>query len=131
MIFTKAHFFNKIFIESGRLSHYRFHSHLNKIEEIQHRKLIHYLSDNCSTLYGEKYNFKKTDNYSSYAKRVPIIEDWEQIKNYIGQIENGQQHVLCRDKISAFEETSGTSGFSKLIPYTTSLKKEFQICGRR
>ena len=38
----------------------------------------------------------------------------------------GEEHILTYEKVKMFELTSGSTSASKLIPYTDSLKKEFQ-----
>ena len=54
------------------------------------------------------------------------MQEYEDIEPYIEQIKAGGQNLLTRDKVLLLEPTSGSSGVSKLIPYTQGLKREFQ-----
>lgn len=83
------------------------------------------LKTNSCTEYGKKYNFQTIKSYEEFAKNVPLTfyEDYEP---YIQAAANGKKHVLTKENITLFELTSGSSGGKKLIPYTKSLKREFQ-----
>ena len=127
MLFNSTYCSNQLILSAGRIHLYKFYKDLHKVDVVQHKKLKSYLLHNADTIYGKEFGFSTINNYEEYIQQVPIIEDWEQVEKYITQIEEGQQHVLSADAISFFEETSGSTGFSKLIPYNRSLKNEFSI----
>lgn len=127
MLFNSTYCSNQLILSAGRIHHYKFYRDLHKVDVVQHKKLKAYLSQNADTIYGKEFGFNRINNYQEYTQQVPIIEDWKQIENYITQVAEGEQNVLCADAITFFEETSGSTGFSKMIPYNRHLKNEFSI----
>ncbi len=119
-------FANKIWIWSQKLEYTAFLRQSRNLEGVQSTKLSSYIGNNQTTVFGKQHHFNQINDYKSFCSQVPIQEDWESFKQWIGRIETGEQQVLTTDKVSCFEETSGTSSFSKLIPYTNTLKKEFR-----
>lgn len=95
------------------------------ISKLQNQYLMRLLHKNANTQYGKKYDFKNIKTYEEFAKKVPltVYEDYEP---YIEAMAEGQKDVLTKERILLFELTSGSSGGKKRIPYTNSLKKEFQ-----
>lgn len=102
----------------------RFCSPCN-VKKVQMDYLKRLLKRNENTIYGEKYDFKNIKSYEDFVKNVPltIYEDYEP---YIEAAACGKKRVLTKEKVTLFELTSGSSGGKKLIPYTRSLKQEFQ-----
>ncbi len=103
-----------------------FETHREELRAVQQRKLRHYLQANADTVYGREYGFARIRDYADYAIRVPIIEDWVQIRPYIERIAAREPKILTAEAVLAFEETSGSTSASKLIPFTDTLRKEFQ-----
>ncbi len=95
------------------------------IQKLQNQYLMQLLQKNADTQYGKKYDFKNIRTYEEFAEKVPltVYEDYEP---YIDAIADGQKNVLTKEGILLFELTSGSSGGKKRIPYTNTLKKEFQ-----
>lgn len=95
------------------------------VERVQWNYLKKLLRKNADTQYGKKYNFGSIKSYEDFAQNVPmtVYEDYE---TYIEAAAHGEKRVLTKEKITLFELTSGSSGGKKLIPYTKSLKQEFQ-----
>jgi len=107
-----------------RKEHRRFTSPCN-IKKVQERYLLDLLVRNADTVYGRKHSFGKIKSYEDFAENVPltVYEDYE---DYISAMSNGESNVLTAEKVKLFELTSGSSGGKKMIPYTQSLKNEFQ-----
>ena len=103
----------------------RFHKNCFKLMRKQQRKLDNYVSKNKYTQFGILHKFHEIQDYDSFRENIPI-QDYSDIAPWIEKIKNGENNILTREKVVLFEETSGTSSFSKLIPYTKSLKKEIQ-----
>ena len=59
----------------------------------------------------------------STAVASPEIEPW------IERIGRGEPNVLTTEPVLMMEKTSGSSGAAKYIPYTRSLRREFQHIG--
>lgn len=95
------------------------------IGKIQKDYLFKLLKQNADTVYGKKYDFGNITSYEEFVKIVPltVYEDYEE---YLDRIAEGEKQVLTKEDVLLFELTSGSSGGKKLIPYTQSLKAEFQ-----
>ena len=94
-------------------------------ERVQREYLMQLIKRNALTIYGKRYGFSGITCYEDYAEKVPLTQ-YEDYEGYISEIANGAENVLTADKVLLFEPTSGSSGGKKLIPYTASLKAEFQ-----
>lgn len=95
------------------------------ITQVQLSKLRKYLEENKDTEYGRKYNFGSIHSYQEFCEKVPLTT-YEDYEPYIQKMKNGEKGILTADDVLLFELTSGSSGGKKFIPYTNSLKKEFQ-----
>jgi len=95
------------------------------INEIQRNKLLDILEKNKCCEYGKKYDFKSIKSINEYQNRVPVT-CYEDYIDYIEKIKNGERNILTGEDILLLELTSGSVSASKLIPYTSSLKEEFQ-----
>lgn len=104
---------------------YKKYMNSRNILEIQENKLKEILKNNKDTLYGKKYNFDKIKTIQEFQKEVPLTK-YEDYLSYIEKIKMGEENILTHEKVKMFELTSGSTSASKLIPYTDSLKKEFQ-----
>ncbi len=127
MSFISPFLVNRLWLASQRKEANLFAKNIPRFEEEQWRILHGYLTDNAATEYGQVLDFGKIDDYRAFAQKVPIVQHWEKdLLPYVNKIAAGTPKVLTRAAVLALEETSGTSGFTKLIPYTETLKKEFQ-----
>ena len=95
------------------------------IQKVQNRKLLNIIRKNQTSLFGKKFAFKSIYSYDDYKKNVPI-QEYEDLSPYIEKIARGEDNILTTEKVIILEPTSGSSGKKKYIPYTKSLKKEFQ-----
>lgn len=96
-----------------------------KVRKKQEKILKSYLKRHDNTEFGRQYNFSKIKSVKEYQNNVPIF-NYEDFLVYIEKIKNGEQNILTRDKVLFLEPTSGSTSASKYIPYTNSLKREFQ-----
>jgi hypothetical protein len=94
-------------------------------EATQRARLEHYLRQNADTAFGRYYDFTSIHSPGEYAGRVPV-QDYDAFEPWIDRIANGEDRVLTADPVRLFEPTSGSSGPSKLVPYTASLQQEFR-----
>ena len=104
---------------------YRRFLAVSDVREVQRRYLGELLQRNADTRYGRRYGFADLCSYKQFAERVPLTK-YEDYAPYIERIANGAQRVLTAEPVLLFEPTSGSSGARKLIPYTASLRAEFQ-----
>jgi hypothetical protein len=102
-----------------------FYESMGDIERTQARKLAQIVNQNLKTDFGRRFDFSKIKSLADFRSAVPITT-YEDYEDYVGQIADGREGVLTRDKVLMLEPTSGSTSPSKFIPYTASLKKEFQ-----
>ena len=113
-----------IWLLSLKIKSIKFKYFLSNPQYIQQKILKKYLKKNKNTKYGKKYNFSKINTIEEFQNRIPIVE-YNDLRKYINEIKNGKKNILSKYTPLFFEETSGSSNISKLIPYDSILKKEF------
>ena len=80
---------------------------------------------NKETEYGRKYQFENIKSTTQYQKNVPLTT-YDDYTEYIQRIGDGESSILTAEPVRMFELSSGSTAASKLIPYTSKLKSEFQ-----
>jgi hypothetical protein len=80
---------------------------------------------NASSAYGRKFGFSRLRNTHEFQSAVPIV-DYDELRPWIERIKAGEQAVLTEEPVLMLEKTSGSSSAAKYIPYTASLRREFQ-----
>ena len=115
---------NSICCRIYRKKHHQF-INADNIELIQQNKLNEILLNNEQSQYGIRYNFDKIKSIRDYQQNIPL-STYEDYTHDIEQIKSGKKNILTSENVILFEPTSGTTTGSKYIPYTTSLRKEFQ-----
>ena len=103
----------------------RFNRDAANIKAAQQAKLKRYLEINAHTAFGRQHDFAGIQNFEDYARRVPI-RSYDEFEPWITKIADGEERVLTADPVRLFEPTSGSSGPSKLIPFTDSLQSEIR-----
>jgi hypothetical protein len=83
------------------------------------------VATNGQSQYGQRYQFESLRSIDEYRERVPIVS-YESLRKEIDRIGDGEINILTREKVERFVPTGGSSGGAKLIPYTATLKGEFQ-----
>jgi len=95
------------------------------IKKIQEKKLIAILAGGRESEYGRLYGFSEIRNVEDFQRQVPLT-DYEDYLPTIEKIKRGEKQVLTAEEILLLEPSSGSASASKLIPYTHSLRREFQ-----
>lgn len=116
---------NTLWLTSSLPESKRFHHATVQPEATQARLLKDYLRANQHTRYGRRFNFASINSVEDYQRLVPLTT----YDDYVGDIEriaNGESNILTAGPVQMFELSSGTTSASKFIPYTASLKAEFQ-----
>lgn len=116
---------NQVLAESCREVSDQFYSAIKNVERTQQRKLSDLIRSNVRTDIGRKYNFETMKSIRDFRSAVPIAK-YEDYEDFVTQIADGRENVLTQDKVLMLEPTSGSTSPSKFIPYTESLKREFQ-----
>jgi hypothetical protein len=102
-----------------------FHRALDNVANTQQAYLLHLLHENAGTEFGQYYNFDSIQSVSEYQERIPL-STYDDYQPAIRQIGDRQHNVLTRDPVELLEPTSGSTAATKYIPYTATLKAEFQ-----
>ncbi|MEK6893812.1 MAG: GH3 auxin-responsive promoter family protein [Nanoarchaeota archaeon] len=116
---------NQALRESCREASEQFYASICHIQESQTRKLFQIVKDNYRTDFGKRREFAKIKSVEDFRSVVPVTT-YEDYEDYVAQIADGKENVLTREQVLMLEPTSGSTSPSKFIPYTSSLKKEFQ-----
>ncbi|MHC4401571.1 MAG: GH3 auxin-responsive promoter family protein [Planctomycetota bacterium] len=83
------------------------------------------LRQNALTLFGHKHDFRTITDVRQYQRRVPL-STFDDYSDWIELIAAGVPNVLTRQPVELLEPTSGTTRGEKWIPYTRSLREQFQ-----
>ena len=103
----------------------RFRHAAENVQVTQVGLLSRYMAQNKTTEYGERYHFNGVNSPSQYQARVPLTT-YDDYIEYITRIGVGMRSVLANEPVRMFEISSGSTAASKLIPYSSTLKSEFQ-----
>ena len=104
--------------------HWRFGCALRNAEKTQASVLQNIIREMAKTQYGQDHGLLATDDYQTFTKKIPLIS-YENIESYIEKQKATKQAIIAPTTLACFEKTSGSSGASKYIPYTNSLKSSF------
>jgi hypothetical protein len=102
-----------------------FHRATRQVERTQAALLREILLHNRKSEFGQKHGFAQIKTPRQYQARVPLSTA-EDYGASFQRIAAGHQNVLTAERVLLLEPTSGTTGGEKLIPYTASLRRQFQ-----
>jgi hypothetical protein len=83
------------------------------------------VSRNRRTTYGVRHGFSNIRTPREFQSRVPL-SNYDTYAELIHRIAAGEANLLTRERVRLLEPTSGTTRGEKLIPYTKSLRRQFQ-----
>ncbi|MCI5147532.1 MAG: Auxin-responsive GH3-related protein, partial [Candidatus Electrothrix sp. AR3] len=95
------------------------------LQEQQEDWLLGCLHRNRKTAYGRRFGFNDIHTPDVYRKRVPLAE-YDDLVLWIERTAAGEEDVLFAGRAIAFERTGGSTGGSRLIPYSTASLADFQ-----
>jgi hypothetical protein len=95
------------------------------VERTQRRLLLRLLRRNAQTGYGRRFDFASIRTVAQFQKRAPLT-GYDDYQSWIDRIAAGEPGALTAEPVLLLEPTSGSTAATKLIPYTASLKAEFQ-----
>ena len=98
---------------------------VQNVAQTQQQYLLRLVRRNADTNFGRRYGFTSIRSVADYQMRVPL-STYDDYQPAIKQISTGQPNMLTREPVLLLEPTSGSTAATKLIPYTASLKAEFQ-----
>jgi hypothetical protein len=87
----------------------------NNAVKVQNELLLLLIKQAQNTQFGKDHNFTEITNYTQWKVNIPV-RDYEELKNYIQQIIEGEKNVLWPGVPLYFCKTSGTTSGTKYIP---------------
>ena len=80
---------------------------------------------NVESRYGRAHGFGTVADARAFQDRVPVVTH-DDLAPHIEAVMRGEPGVLTTEPVLMLEKTSGSTAASKYVPYTPSLRREFQ-----
>ena len=109
---------------SGLPEGLRFWWATRRVEQTQRAYLSHLLARNAGCDYLRHHHLPPRAGLEEFQSCLPLV-DYADLQPWIDRVAAGHPRVLTREPVHLLEPTSGTQAV-KLIPYTRTLKAEFQ-----
>jgi len=103
----------------------KFQQATQAVAATQARLLRDMLEKNASCELGRRHDFPAIRSARELQRRVPLAS-YNDFAASITRIAAGEKGVLTAEPVNLLEPTSGSSGGTKLIPYTANLRRQFQ-----
>lgn len=85
--------------------------------QTQERVFQNLITSAKHTQFGKDHGFDSIKTHGEFVEKVPV-RDYEELKDYVQKIIEGETDVLWPDKPVYFAKTSGTTSGAKYIPIT-------------
>ncbi len=95
------------------------------VEKTQQEILQRILTQNQVSQFGKAFQFSSIHSVEDYQRNVPIMSDGT-YDEMLRRIAEGEPRVLTEEPILLLQPTSGTTRGQRLVPYTKSLRIEYQ-----
>jgi len=115
---------NTAFQILNRKRYVEFKKSIENPEEAQLKVLQSIINSNKDCEIGKKFSFRKINSAYDFQQLVPLM-NYDDYEPFIRRIMAGEKNILCSEEIDYLALSSGTSTPSKYIPYTKTLKKQF------
>src|SRR5262245_7213500 len=102
-----------------------FHRATRDVARVQARVLRGILARGADSAFGRRHGLGAIRSVEAYRVRVPL-SDYEDYREAVERIAAGEGRVLTSEPVRLLSPTSGSTAGPKLIPYTDSLRAEFQ-----
>lgn len=122
---TRIRLANELVRLSGHAAVRRLSKFLMAPREPQAAVLARILRANAASRYGRAHRFERLRTVADYQQAVPIV-DYDALAPWIEAIRRGEEGVLTSEPVLMLEKSGGSTAASKYIPYTASLRWEFQ-----
>jgi hypothetical protein len=83
------------------------------------------IAANQHTAFGRSHHFRGIVGIRDFQRQVPL-SGYDDYADSIRRIAAGENGVLTAEPAELLEPTSGSTGGEKLIPYTATLRRQFQ-----
>lgn len=100
-------------------THTKRRIHSEAYRSVKHQKdtFKSLIQQSTSTAFGKEHHFNSIRSHRDFVANVPV-RDYEQLRDYIDRIIQGEEDVLWPGKPLYFAKTSGTTSGVKYIPIT-------------
>ncbi|WP_420456971.1 GH3 auxin-responsive promoter family protein [Rubrivirga sp.] len=102
-----------------------FHRALADPERAQTRLLHSILRANADTVVGRAHGFGQIRTLREFQDAVPLV-GWDEVAPFVERIAAGEPNVLTSEPVRLLEPTGGSSGGTKLVPYTRTLQRQIR-----
>ncbi len=89
----------------------------NDPHQTQHRVFEDLIKKAANTKFGQDHDFGKIKSHADFIEKVPV-RDYEELKDYVDLMVEGQEDVFWPGKPLYYAKTSGTTSGAKYIPLT-------------
>ncbi len=120
-----AYWLNSVWMLSCRREAGAFAAATHVVAKTQWTVLEKILTANANSDVGRRHQFESIRSVSDFQQRVPIATP-NHFSEAIGEIAAGRANVLTCEPVVLLEPTSGSTAGERLVPYTTSLRRQFQ-----
>jgi len=103
----------------------RFDASLHDPQAVQSDVLFELLRRNQDCAYGKQYGFRTIRSVREYQQRVPIVT-YDDFAGWVERMKAGERGVLTSEPVLMFEKSSGSVSAAKYVPYTRTLRAQFQ-----
>ena len=121
---ARATLANLAWLAASKPAHGRFVRALRDPAHAQSGWLGAHLVANAGTAYGRAHGASWIRSYADFARQLPIVT-YADLEPWINRLKTGETNLLTQEPVKRLIPTSGSSGARKLIPFTTTLQREF------
>lgn len=100
----------------GRAELLKLDFYASRAVKQQERNLRKLMKQNKNTVYGKLHNFKDVKTVDDYRRIVPYSSYPDYIDYVERMAEKGEKNLITRKHVGKFNESSGSTGKSKLVP---------------
>ncbi len=116
---------NSLWLAGCIPEHARFRRAVSRVEKEQESVLLRIVHENAGTEFGRSHGFSSIHSVAEYQRSVPT-RNFDRFAAWVDRAAANEPNVLTREAVRLFEQTGGSTGATKLVPYTRSLQREFQ-----
>jgi len=120
-----AYWLNTAWMLKCRIESARFRRATNAAADTQAEVLGEIIAKNARSEFGHVHGFADVKSTAEFQRCVPLAS-YENCAAQIERIGAGERGVLTGEAVDLLEPTSGSRVAIKLIPYTASLRSQFQ-----
>lgn len=120
-----AYWMNSGWMWSCRREAQAFSMATHSVAKAQWAVLAEIISSNANSDFGQDHDFGAIRSVADFQQGVPLASH-DDYADAIAKIADGQGNVLTCEAVELLEPTSGSTQAEKLIPYTASLRRQFQ-----